>query len=164
MTSEPRIVERGAQRYVSITTRATMDRFSEIADALPELFGWLDEHGIAPVGAPFFRYNSIDMTGLMEVEAGVPVAEPHPGDERVGPGQLPAGRYATAMYLGHPRGLLAATRELLEWGQREGVRWDMSTVDGDERWAARLERYLSDPAVQPDMHKWETELAFKLAG
>jgi hypothetical protein len=27
----------------------------------------------------------------------------------------------------------------------------------------RLELYKTDPAVEPDMNKWETELAFRLA-
>jgi hypothetical protein len=39
----------------------------------------------------------------------------------------------------------------------------VSYVDGAERWAARLEEYLSDPADQPDMNQWVTNLAFKLA-
>lgn len=163
MTSEPRIVERDAQTYLSITTRATMDRFSEIADSLPEVFGWLGQHGIAPVGAPFFKYNVVDMSGVMEVETGVPVAVPDAGDERVRSGVLPAGRYVTATYVGHPSGLMEATRELLEWARDNDIRWDVSTVDGQERWAARLELYLTDPAEQPDMDKWETLLAFKLA-
>jgi hypothetical protein len=40
--------------------------------------------------------------------------------------------------------------------------WDVTgTPDGD-RWAARLEIYRDDD--EPDMGKWEIELAFKLAG
>jgi hypothetical protein len=35
--------------------------------------------------------------------------------------------------------------------------------DGD-RWGARLEIYESDPAQEPDMDKWVTDLAFRLAG
>jgi hypothetical protein len=32
-----------------------------------------------------------------------------------------------------------------------------------ERWGARVETYLTDPEVEPDMSKWVTELAFRLA-
>ena len=35
-------------------------------------------------------------------------------------------------------------------------------VDGD-RWACRLETYLTDPRQEPDMSKWVTQLAFSLA-
>jgi hypothetical protein len=31
-------------------------------------------------------------------------------------------------------------------------------------WGARLEIYESDPAQEPDMDKWVTDLAFRLAG
>ena len=33
-----------------------------------------------------------------------------------------------------------------------------------ERWGCRLEIYLTDSSQEPDMSKWVTELAFKLAG
>jgi hypothetical protein len=39
----------------------------------------------------------------------------------------------------------------------------MVTPDG-ERWAARLEIYETDPAVEPDMTKRTTLLAFRLSG
>jgi hypothetical protein len=74
-----------------------------------------------------------------------------------------AGRYATVTYVGHPDGLARVTGELLDWGAAQGLAWDLSTVDGQERWGARLEIYHTDPAVQPDMTTWETELAIRLA-
>jgi effector-binding domain-containing protein len=79
-------------------------------------------------------------------------------------GVLPAGRYATLRHTGHPDALLGVTAALLEWAGKEGLAWDVtSTPDGD-RWAARLEIYETDPAVEPDMTKWTTQLAFRLAG
>ena len=30
-------------------------------------------------------------------------------------------------------------------------------------WGARLEIMLTDPAEEPDMHRWETALLFRLA-
>jgi hypothetical protein len=36
--------------------------------------------------------------------------------------------------------------------------------DGDgERWASRLEISLTDPRQEPDISKWVTQLAFRLA-
>jgi hypothetical protein len=32
-----------------------------------------------------------------------------------------------------------------------------------ERWGGRLEIYLTDPDQEPDMSKWQTQLAFRLA-
>jgi hypothetical protein len=38
----------------------------------------------------------------------------------------------------------------------------IATPDG-EHWAARLQIHETDPAVEPDMTKWITQLAFRLA-
>ncbi len=50
------------------------------------------QHGITPAGRRFLRYHVIDMAGEMDIEVGAPVATPLPGDDRVRPGLLPAGR------------------------------------------------------------------------
>ena len=42
--------------------------------------------------------------------------------------------------------------------------WDRSPTERGDRWAARLEFQLTDPAVEPDMNNWQTQLAFKLRG
>jgi hypothetical protein len=42
--------------------------------------------------------------------------------------------------------------------------WDVTETEGGQRWGARLEIYESDPALEPDMNQWVTELAFRLAG
>jgi len=39
----------------------------------------------------------------------------------------------------------------------------MSATEAGERWGCRLETYLTDPSEEPDMNKWETQLAFRLA-
>ena len=54
-------------------------------------------------------------------------------------GVVPAGRYAAATHVGHPQELMMATKELLDWGSAQGLKWDMSAGDGGERWGSRLE-------------------------
>jgi effector-binding domain-containing protein len=103
------------------------------------------------------------MAGKLEVEAGVPVAATGAGDGRVVSGVLPAGRYATLTHVGHPSELMAATGTLLDWAAAQGLTWDMSPGINGERWGCRLESYLTDPSQEPDMSKWVTQLAFKLA-
>jgi hypothetical protein len=39
----------------------------------------------------------------------------------------------------------------------------MSPTDAGERWGGRVEFYLTNPAEQPDLTKWQTQLAFRLA-
>ncbi|TMQ92070.1 GyrI-like domain-containing protein [Actinomadura soli] len=159
MTTKPNIEEREAQPYVAIRRRVTMQTISEAADRIPELFVWLGTHGIVPAGAPFLKYNVIDMDGELEIEAGVPVPAPVEGDKEVLAGTLPAGRYATLTHTGHPDGLLGLTTELLDWAKTRELNWDVT----NNRWACRLEVYQTDPTQEPDPVRWETELVFKLA-
>ena len=161
----PEVTERPAQPYVAIRERVTMQTLGEVLPPLvPRVFAWLRDRGIPPAGAPFWKYNVIDMERFLEVEVGVPVAGPADGDGTVLAGMLPAGRYATVRYTGHPDGLLGVTASLREWAGREGLTWDMTNTPDGERWAARLEIYETDPADEPDMTKWTTQLAFRLAG
>lgn len=163
LPQDPTIVERQAQPYVGIRQKVTMATLASVADRIPELFGWLGTHGGAPAGAPFFRYHVIDMERELDVEAGIPVAAPIAGDDTVRADVLPAGRYLTAAYTGHPDNLIWTTRDFLAWAADHGLAFDRrDTPDGDA-WASRIESYETDPAVEPNMDKWTTVLAFKLA-
>jgi len=163
-TDEPTIVERAAAPYAAITVRVTMDKLGEVVPPLNgEVFAWLAAHGGAPNGPPFWKYNVIDMARGLEIEAGATVAQSVAGDGRVIAGTLPAGRYVTMRHVGHPSTLMAATAALLDWATQHGLTWDVNPSPDGERWGARLEFYLSDPSVEPDMNKWVTELAFRLA-
>jgi effector-binding domain-containing protein len=164
MSQTPEIVTRSEQPYVAIRARVSMAELGGLGERLGEVFGWLGARGLAPAGAPFFKYNVIDMARELELEAGVPVATAVDGDDHMVSGVLPAGRYATLTHVGHPSELAQVTGALLDWAAGQGLRWDMSPADGGERWACRLETYLTDPGQEPDMSKWETQLAFRLAG
>jgi effector-binding domain-containing protein len=159
----PVTVERPAQPYAGITRAVPMGRLNEVADRIPEIFGWLDAHGGTPAGPPFFRYHVIDMAREMVVEAGVPVAEPLAGDEVVHVDTLPAGRYVTLTWIGPPDSLVAATDALLKWAAGRGLVWDRTDTPEGQRWAGRLEFYHTNPAQEPDPTRWSTELAFRLA-
>jgi effector-binding domain-containing protein len=164
MDVAPEITQRAAQPYAGISTWVTMKDLGSVADRIPEIFGWLSARGVAPAGPPFFRYHVINMERQLLVEAGVPVAsavEADDGDVRGG--ILPAGRFAVMTHAGAPETLMAATAALLEWAEARGLAWDVSQTDAGEKWGCRVEFYLTDPAEQPDMSKWQTELAFRLA-
>jgi effector-binding domain-containing protein len=166
METEPSIVTRAEQPYVGVTRFVTMQTMNEVVAQFPVVFGWVEARGVEPVGAPFFRYHTIDMERELEVEVGVPV--PHgsavpASDDEVTAGVLPAGRYATVDHVGHPDQLVGATADLLAWAAKEGLRWDMTPSEHGDKWGARLEFYETDPDVEPDMNKWLTVLAFRLA-
>jgi effector-binding domain-containing protein len=163
VTTTHTIVERAAQPYVGIRRTLPMASLSELADRLPDVFGWLGRRGVAPTDAPFFKYNVIAMAGELVVEAGVPVASAVPGDDEVISGVLPAGRFVTVTHTGHPDELLPVTADLLAWADSQGLTFDRYDSPAGDVWACRLEVYRTDPAQEPDMNKWETQLLFKLA-
>ena len=160
---EPTIVHRSEQLYVGRRESITMTEFARVADHLPQMFGSLAERGVAVTGAPFFRYRVIDMSAELVVDAGIPVATPPPVEEPTFVDALPAGRYATITHIGHPDELMAVTGRLLDWAQREGLTWDVTPTPSGEIWGCRVEQLMTNPADEPDMHKWETVLLFRLA-
>jgi effector-binding domain-containing protein len=164
---EPEVIQRAVQPYVSITNSVRMGQLGELLPPQTgELLGWLSARGVAPDGPPFWKYNVIDMAGESEIEVGVPTADQVSGDGRVQSDVLPAGRYAFVQHVGHPDSLEDATRALLEWAEERGLSWDVvpsAASAAGVRWVARVEEYLTDPAEQPDMEQWQTNLIFKLA-
>jgi effector-binding domain-containing protein len=162
MSPEPMIIERPQQPYVAIRAIVSMQTIGEAAARFPAVFAWLAARGLAPAGAPFLKYDSIDMPDRLEIEVGVPTGAPVDGEGEVVSGTLPPGRYASLTVVGPPSDLAAHTRTLLDWAADKNLRFDQVQTNGAEQWIGRLEIYHTDPAVQPDPAKWETELAFKL--
>jgi len=114
---------------------------------------------------PFGDANGIvvDMARELDMEAGVPVAAAVDSDGHMVCGVLPAGRYATLTHVGHPSELAGVTETLLDWAAGQGLTRDTSPGPDGDVWGGRLEIYLTDPAQEPDMSKWVTQLAFRLA-
>jgi hypothetical protein len=163
MADEARVVVRDEQPYAGIRELVTVRTLGSLADRIPEILEWLADHGIEPSGAPFFKYNVIDMEGELEVEAGVPVAETFDAIAPVFSGVLPGGRFVTLTHIGDPDDLVRVTGDLLAWAAQQGLAWDMTRTERGESWGCRLEFYKTDPTWEPDMTTWETELAFRLA-
>ena len=156
------IIQREAVPYAAIAIAVPMERLASAGPLNGEVFDWLAHQQVAPVGPPFWKYNVIDMAGQLELEVGVATTTLTTADDRVGVGELPAGRYLETTYHGHPDGLLQATSDLLAHADAQGLTFDKSDSPTGELWAARLEYYLSDPDDQPDMTQWDTTLSFKL--
>jgi effector-binding domain-containing protein len=159
----PEIEQRAAEPYAGVSSWVAMAAVGSVAGRIPEIFGWLGGHGVAPAGPPFFRYHVIDMGRQLQVEAGVPVASPVDDDGEIRAGTLPAGRFAVMTHTDAPETLYDATGELLRWAEAQGLAWDMTPTHEGEKWGCRVEFYLTDPAEQPDVSKWQTQLGFRLA-
>ncbi|WP_127503168.1 GyrI-like domain-containing protein [Actinoplanes solisilvae] len=160
---EPTITELGEQAYVGRRESITMTQFARVADHLPTMFARLGERGVTVAGAPFFRYRVIDMSADLVVEAGIPITERVDVAAPMFVETLPAGRYVTITHNGHPDELMAVTARLLDWAQDHGLAFDMQPTPTGEVWGCRLEVLMTNPAEQPDMHRWRTDLFLRLA-
>jgi effector-binding domain-containing protein len=157
----PTEVWRDEQPYVAIAASVTMEEIGTVLPPLhPEVRAWLSARGVEPSGAPFFKYDVIDMDHLLDIEVGFPVSSVAESDGRVNASTLPSGSYVVAQYECHPRFLIEATASHLRWADEHDIEWDATAVEGGDRWAARLESYVSNP---PNMDHWVTELAFRVA-
>lgn len=162
MIGQPKIDTRPEQYTLGIRMRTPMRGMSGTARKLfKELNGWAKQHGVVPAGPIFLRMHVIDMAGEMDIEVGIPVAQPLPGDERVRPGVLPAGRYASLIYTGSG---IAGNGALINWARANGYAFDRWDDPRGDAFRSRYESYLTDPKVEPRKTRWEVEVAIKLAG
>ena len=164
-TTEPKLVSRDEQPYVAIRRQVTRQELGTVLgdQVVGEVFAWLESKGVAPAGAPFFRYRFIDMEGQgqFDVEVGVPVKTAIAGDGGVSAGVLPAGRYTVLVHTGPYNDLAGAHGVMHAWGAENGIVWQRSE-DG-KTWGALIESYETNPTEEPDPQKWQTEIAYLVA-
>lgn len=161
--NEPRVEVRTEQPYVAIPIQVTLKNWAQTTVLLPELYDWLHAKGIEPAGEPFYRYWCIGSNEAeFSLEVGVPVERMLAGDERVIASFIPGGSYATALHQGHPDQLEQSLKQLEEWAEKEVLEIDKRFEGHDEIWNGRFEFYLTDPEIEPDLYKWQIEIAFLL--
>ncbi|WP_203837085.1 helix-turn-helix domain-containing protein [Winogradskya humida] len=130
--------------------RVTRDEIAgALAECLPAVFGYAQQHGLAITGPPFARYPEVGM-GSLVIEGGVTVAELpsttlSDGIEAL---SVPAGRAAVAVHRGPYEGLAGSYQEIEKWLRDQGL-----SAAG-----APWETYLTDPGEHPDPATWETEI------
>jgi len=163
--TEPKLEQRDEQPYIAIRRQVTKQEIGPVLgdQVVPDVFTWLESKGVAPAGAPFFRYLAIDMTGEghFDIEVGIPVATAVPGAGIVTAGVLPAGRYAVLVNTGPYDDLVDAHTALHAWGEANGIVWQ--TADDGKSPGVMLESYVTNPAEEPDPQKWQTDIVYLVA-
>jgi effector-binding domain-containing protein len=163
MLTLPDVVRKKKLPYVAIRSEVTMRQISTRGPKiLGEVAKWAVANGVA-TGAAFFRYNLIDMKGLLDMEFGFFTDGKVKAEGTVMAGSMPAGRYVSLTWIGSPAKLYDVTTMLIGWGKERAIRWDGAATEKGDSFACRIEIYKTDPDVEPDMDKWETEIAIKLA-
>jgi effector-binding domain-containing protein len=157
----PRVEALPERPYLGIRTVTPVRGMLGVRDTLfGELRSWLADAEVETFGHGLFRLHVIDMNGPMDIEVGYLIRASLPGDGRVQPGVLPAGRYATLTYKDHA---LRANGALIDWARDNELAFDRRHVSEGDLFACRYEAYRTDPKVEPRKTKWAVELAIKLA-
>jgi effector-binding domain-containing protein len=103
------------QPTLSVRTRTPMENLqAEMGKAYGAIFAYLGEKGGQPAGAPFAAYYNMDMQDL-DVEIGVPVSKPFPGQGTIKESVIPAGRQASCVYKGPYLQIGPAYEALTKW-------------------------------------------------
>jgi AraC family transcriptional regulator len=144
-----------------------------IGDALPHVFAYAQQRGIALAGLPFTRYVEMG-PGLITMEPGMcvvrvalpqnaahgaeigsdPAGTQGSAEGEVVPAMLPGGLVASTIHTGPYDQLVNAYAAIQEWIESQGF-----TPSG-----APWESYLTDPAEHPDPKDWRTEVLWPIAG
>jgi effector-binding domain-containing protein len=160
MIGEPRIEHRAERRYMGIRTGTPFKGMFAVVDTLlTELRPWVKQHGLAEQGPFFLRYQVIDMNGPMDIEVGFFVAQQLPGNERIKPGVLPAGRYACLTYSGSG---LKGNKALIEWASTNGIAWDRWDDPSGDGFRCRYEAFPVQVGLVPRKTQ-NVDLAIKVA-
>ncbi len=145
------ILTRPAQPTVC---RRTVTPATDLPKVLGESYGMiighLSAHGQQPTGAPYVAYFNMDMQAL-KLEVGFPVAMALPPAGQVEAGEIPAGKYGSALYVGPYPNMQVAYTALTRFVADQGI----------EPTGTVYEVYLNDVSITP-ADQLRTQILFQL--
>ncbi|MEE8443355.1 MAG: GyrI-like domain-containing protein [Dehalococcoidia bacterium] len=148
------IEEKEVQPQLVVTIRVTTSELeigSSLGDMITALWLYVVKAGVRPAGMPFARYHQFH-EGSVDFEAGIPVAEPVPGEGQITAGELPGGRVAATWHVGPYENLPEAYQALEAWFKEHGR--EIAGVPWEIFWAGPVE--VQDPS------QWETEVLWPI--
>ncbi|MCB9361706.1 MAG: hypothetical protein H6587_08830 [Flavobacteriales bacterium] len=141
------------QWYLSIRDTINQMQMSNIHGKLySEINGFMDEHNIVSDLAPLVIYHYWSDT-LIDIEAGIQIKDSiNITNDRVKLNYIGIGSYVTATHYGVYERIPETYFSINEWMRKNKVQ-----VIGPP-W----EVYITDPAVEPNPEKWETQINFPI--
>ncbi len=140
------------QHVISIRTQCHVAELgATLSEILPEVWRYIRNSGVTPSGPPFTRYHGFS-DDRVDIEGGLPVPAPLPGEGRIAAGKLPGGQVATMLHRGPYDRLPDAHDALHGWIEENkkdpaGPQWEV---------------YLTDPGLEPNPENWKTELMWPI--
>lgn len=149
MFDTPSLEVRFAQPYVAIATAVTMDGFGVVEGLTDEVVAWIEAQGAVRAGASFVRIVTSDMSSQLDIEVGVPVDAPPPGDDRFLIGEIPTGSYVTLIYgVTEEHDHYQANVELQAWATSQGMKWAIDSEGDVEVWRGRFQLFRADLSTE----------------
>lgn len=132
--------EKESQPTIAIRTRTALVNLPQVlGKAYEDIMNYLSEIGVQPSGAPYVGYFNTDMQDL-DIECGLPVAQPIAGTNELKPSEIPAGKQVSCLYTGPYNQIEPAYNAIMEWIPANGY-----TPTG-----VCYEFYLNNPAETPE--------------
>jgi AraC family transcriptional regulator len=163
------IVKKDLQPQPVLVVRRRIKRSeiaATIAESLPHVFQYAQQHGIALAGLPFTRYVEMG-PGLMTIEPGMRIAATDQNSIAIDPtwtrtaqdanvvkDTLPGGSVVTTTHMGSYEKLPEAYAAIQEWIEAKGL------VTAGAPW----ECYVTDPAEYADPKDWKTDVFWPVSG
>jgi effector-binding domain-containing protein len=155
------IVEKPERTYLGVRFQTPFEEmFALVTKALKELRKWSKENSLPDEGPYFLRYYHCDMKSIMDIEVGLMTNSGLVGQERIQPGSLPQGRYATLVYKGNG---LRGNQALMKWAADNRITFDPLVAGEVESYSCRYEAYLTNYRTEPRKLLWDVELSIKIA-
>ncbi len=94
------LAKQPSQPTLCVKTHAVVAQLPRLVDTtLEQIMHLLEAQGQEPAGLPYVAYKNLGQPEV-ELEIGLPVAKPLPGEGVVQPGQLPGGFWASTLHVG----------------------------------------------------------------
>lgn len=151
MESTYEVKDLAAQPVLSVRTTTQVEQLpmelGRIFGAIAQLLCEMNEQ---PGGMPFVAYYNMDMQAL-EVEVGFPVQQPLPGKGEIECREIPAGKYASTLYVGPYEEMAPAYDSMNQWLAEHGY----------EPTGITYEYYLNGPDTATPQ-EYQTRIVFPL--
>lgn len=140
-----------AQAVATIRARSASWELQQFfGRAYGEIFEYLEQIGVQPVGSPFAAYHNSDMEDL-DIEAGVPIAKVIKGKGQISSYEIPAGKQLTTIHVGPYSQIEPAYEALTAYAKKQKL---IPT-------GIAYEFYLNNP-METEEEDLQTEVAFPL--
>lgn len=151
MTQPCEILEQQPQPILFVRLRTPVEALpGEMGKAYAAIGQYLGRLGQYPAGPPYAAYYNMDMQDL-DVEIGLPVAEPVPARGDIQAGQMPGGRAAACLHIGPYSALQPTYDALMAFIEEQGLKPT----------GVAYEIYLDDPGQTPEEER-KTQILFPL--